>query len=98
MCPKKVTRRRGGGLGAFFDEPVDQPVPAASGPDLQYRNVRRRHVAAVILFVIAPLIAIAHFMEHFGLFRLLGPPWQDILLGYPMAGALLVIGGVTWGR
>jgi hypothetical protein len=61
------------------------------------RSAGRRHAARLggaALVLIGAVMGIAHVFEHLGAFRLLAPGWQDLLLGYPMAG-LLVISGLV---
>ena len=45
----------------------------------------------------APVVAISHMLEHLGKFQLMSPAAEDIFIGWPMALALLIIGGILWG-
>lgn len=54
---------------------------------------RRRRFTAYGLMMLGGVIAVSHLLEHLGAFQLLpNPALQDILLGYPTGGLLLVIG------
>jgi hypothetical protein len=52
-----------------------------------------RRVISWSLFALAPLIAVQHLVAHAGWRPIpLSMGWQDILIGYPTAGVLLVVG------
>ncbi len=54
---------------------------------------RRRRFLAYGLMALGVLIAGSHVLEHAGIFQLLpNPALQDILLGYPTGGILVVVG------
>lgn len=54
---------------------------------------RRRRFTAYGLMALGLLIAGSHVLEHAGVFQLLpNPTLQDLLLGYPTGGILVVIG------
>lgn len=56
----------------------------------------RRRVAAWSLFVLALVVAGQHVVAHLGWRPIpLGMGWQDLLLGYPMAGALAVAAAIV---
>lgn len=61
--------------------------------DRQLRRWPRRRIAAWALFVLGGLVAIQHIIAHAG-FRPIpvSMGWQDLLIGYPMAGVLLIAG------
>lgn len=61
------------------------------------RKRRRRRVTAYSLFAAAGLVAASHLLEHLGVIRLMNPTAEDLLLGYPMAGVLLVVGAISLG-
>jgi di/tricarboxylate transporter len=46
----------------------------------------------------APVVFLSHLLEHTGVFQLMGTRLQDILVGYPTAVALLVVGVVLLGQ
>lgn len=60
----------------------------------QHLRGRRRSRIAYVLFGLAVLVAGSHIVEHLGVFQLLSPGWQDLLIGYPTAGILAVAGGM----
>lgn len=55
-----------------------------------------RRVVAWSLFGVAVLVAVFHVLAHGG-WRPIGLSmgWQDLLLGYPMAGLLAIVGLMT---
>lgn len=56
----------------------------------------RRRVAAWSLFVLAVVVAGQHVLAHLGWRPIpLSMGWQDLLLGYPMAGALAVTAAIV---
>ncbi len=55
-----------------------------------------RRVLSWSLFALAALTAVQHLVAHAGWRPLpLSMGWQDILVGYPTAIGLLIIGGLT---
>lgn len=74
------------------------PSSAAAAAALQrFSRQRRRRAVAVVLFVLAPIIAVSHILEHLGSFQLMRPAMEDVFIGWPTALIMLVIGGVLWG-
>ena len=65
---------------------------AAAQREVRIRKRHRRRWIARGLLVAAVLVAVSHALEHADAFRLLSPGWQDILIGYPTAGVLAVVG------
>lgn len=63
----------------------------------RFTRRRRRRGIAIGLFVLAPVIAVTHMMEHLGSFQVMSPAAQDIFIGWPMALMLLIVGGILWG-
>ena len=58
----------------------------------------RRRIAAWALFGLALLVAAQHVLAHLGWRPVpIGMGWQDLLIGYPTAGALAVIAAVVAG-
>lgn len=56
------------------------------------RRQRRRYIAYGLM-ALGVLIAGSHVLEHAGLFTLLpNPTMQDLILGYPTGGILVVVG------
>jgi len=64
----------------------------------ELRRSTRRHVIAYVLFVVAGVMAVAHFFEHAGTFTIVSPGFADLFLGWPMAGVLALIGAIVYGR
>ena len=54
-------------------------------------------IEAFILFGLAILVAVGHIFEHGGGIRLMSPGLQDLLIGYPTAGILAVMGAIRFG-
>lgn len=93
MSPKRrVTRPNSAQLAA---------AAAARAPKrdaaLQYRRLRQRRRVAIVLFVLGPLVAAFHLLEHLNFVRLFNPHLEDLLIGYPTAIVLLVVGATMWG-
>ena len=53
---------------------------------------------AITLWIVAAVMAVAHFFEHAGTFRVMANGAQDLLLGWPMAAMLALVGAVTYGK
>lgn len=54
---------------------------------------RRRRLLAYTLMALGVLVAGSHILEHLGAFQLLpNPTLQDLVLGYPTGGLLVVVG------
>ncbi len=70
------------------------PAKAAAA---RYARRQRRRRFAVVLFVLGPLVAAFHLVEHLGFVRLFNPRLEDVLIGYPTALGLLIVGGILWG-
>ncbi|WP_278258295.1 hypothetical protein [Nocardioides convexus] len=48
------------------------------------------------LFGLAGLVAVQHLLAHGGFRPIpISMGWQDLLIGYPMAIALVVVGGIA---
>ena len=59
-------------------------------------NWSKRRVLSWSLFSLAGLVAIQHLLAHGGWRPIpLSMGWQDILVGYPTAILLVVIGGIA---
>lgn len=58
-----------------------------------YNNWPPRRIAAWALMLLGGLVAIQHLVAHLGITPIpLSMGWQDLLIGYPAAGLLLVAG------
>ena len=42
--------------------------------------------------LLAPVIFITHILEHVGVFRVMSPGLEDILIGYPTAFIVAILG------
>jgi hypothetical protein len=78
------------------------PTPAAGSRTAtatreRFVRRRRRRGVAIGLFVLSPVIAITHILEHLGKFQLMSPAAEDLFIGWPMAFVLLIVGGILWG-
>ena len=68
----------------------------ASATDLQLSNWSRRRVVSWTLFGVAAVVAVQHLLAHGGFRPIpLSMGWQDILIGYPTAIALVIVGGIV---
>ncbi|QHE74296.1 hypothetical protein [Rhodococcus sp. WAY2] len=58
-----------------------------------YRRERRRRVVGWLLVAIGVVMGLAHVVTHLGQLHFLpSAGWQDLLLGYPMAMAIVFVG------
>ena len=59
----------------------------------EWEKRRRRRVTAYSLMGLGVLVAGSHVLSHAGLFQLLpNPSMEDLLIGYPTGGILVVVG------
>ncbi|MBA3338550.1 MAG: hypothetical protein H0T54_02140 [Geodermatophilaceae bacterium] len=93
---KKMTRRDDDDLTQRLWEAELQRRHAVERQE-RYQRRRRKRVVALVFVTLAVLLGLSHVLEHMGAFRILDPGWQDLLLGYPMASVLLIVGGILWG-
>ncbi len=93
MSPKRKVSRPG---SAQLAAAAASRIPAKDAGVVFTRRRRRRRIA-VFLFALGPLIAALHLVEHVGFVRFFNPGLQDVLIGYPTAILLLVLGGILWG-
>lgn len=64
--------------------------------DRQLSTWSKRRFASWSLFGLAALIAVQHLVAHAGWRPIpISMGWQDLLIGYPAAGVLAVIGGIV---
>lgn len=58
-----------------------------------YRRERRRHGWGWLLVAIGIVMGAAHIITHLGRLQFLpSAGWQDLLVGYPTAGAIALVG------
>jgi len=66
-----------------------------SDVDKQLSNWTKRRVVSWSLFGLAGLVAVQHLVAHAGFRPLpLSMGWQDILVGYPTAMGLAIVGAI----
>ncbi|NYI77056.1 hypothetical protein [Nocardioides panzhihuensis] len=64
--------------------------------DRQLSNWSKRRIASWSLFGLAAVVAIQHLVAHAGWHPIpMSMGWQDVLIGYPMAIGLGIIGGIV---
>ena len=62
------------------------------------RRQRTRHqIQAAALFALAAVIAVTHFFEHAGTIQIASQGLEDLLLGFPMAAVLALLGAIRLG-
>lgn len=67
-----------------------------SAVDKQLSNWSKRRVLSWSFFALAGIVAIQHVLAHGGFRPIpISMGWQDLLLGYPMAIAVAVAGGIA---
>ena len=62
-----------------------------------FERQQRRHRIAYAIWILAAVMAIAHFFEHAGTVQIVSATFEDLALGWPMAGVLAIAGGVIYG-
>jgi len=55
-----------------------------------YRRERRRKIVGWLFVAVGSVMAVVHIVAHLGRLNMVGQ--QDLLLGYPMAAALVLAG------
>ncbi|WP_202911498.1 hypothetical protein [Segeticoccus rhizosphaerae] len=67
-------------------------------PEAEYRRKRRIIRAGQALMGLGVLVGLQHFLFHLGTFGAQPSGWQDLLIGYPTAGVLVIAGAIAAGR
>lgn len=63
----------------------------------RYRRTRRLVRSGQAMMALGALVALSHWMAHIAMKG--GPPGiQDLLVGYPTAGILIVVGAIMAGQ
>ncbi len=76
-----------------------QQQNAAAQKRLQHAaKTRQKHIVGAVLIALGFVVAAAHIVEHLDYLRLMSPGWQDLLIGYPTAGLLILAGFVLVGQ
>jgi hypothetical protein len=91
---RQLDRRKTAQQSGARETQAQQKVAAAQ-LDLARRH--RRHMQAYALYGIAAVIAIGHFFEHAQVFQLMSPGLEDLLIGWPMAAFLALVGAIRYG-
>ncbi len=64
--------------------------------DRQLSNWTKRRVISWSLFVVGAMVAVQHLLAHAGWRPIpISMGWQDILIGYPTALVLAIIGAIA---
>ena len=61
------------------------------------RALRKRQWIAGGLFSAGAIVGVSHIVEHAGVFHVFSSGIDDFLIGYPMAGLLVVYGAIKLG-
>jgi len=86
-----VRRRRLGRLRRAHAARVQQTEAEARRAAWEKRRRKRR--LAWVLISLGAVVGVSHLLEHLDVIQVLpNPTAQDLLLGYPTAGLLIVIG------
>lgn len=56
---------------------------------------RRRRAAGWALVALGVAIGVQHWLAHLGLFHVISPGWDDLVVGYPMAALLVIVGSIV---
>lgn len=62
---------------------------------IEYQRERRRRIAGWALVGIGTVMALVHMITHLGKLQIIG--MQDLLIGYPMAAVLILVGFLVMG-
>ena len=61
----------------------------------QRRRIAAHSVVGILLIVLAAALVPTHLAEHAGAIRLMPPAWEDLLIGFPTAGILIIAGFIA---
>ncbi len=89
-----MRRRRAAREPAARETQRQQEIAAAKRDGTKRR---RRHAIAYAMFTVAAVMAITHVFAHAGSVTVLAQGWQDLLLGWPMAGMIAISGAIVYG-
>ena len=92
---KQAVERRRGARDEVARE--TQRLQHAAEVRRDFKRRQRRHMVAYALWILAAVIAVGHFFEHAGTVQIVSATFQDLALGWPMAGVLAIAGGVIYG-
>lgn len=91
---KEVERRRAGRQVDARETQRQQEMAAARA---EWAERERRHRMAYALWAVAAVMAVSHIFEHAGTINLMSSGLEDLLIGWPMAGLLAIVGGIVYG-
>lgn len=91
---REVARRRSiRGKRAALTQAEQERAALQKQIDRQLAGWSPRRVATWALFVLAAIVAVQHLLAHSGERPLpISMGWQDLLVGYPMAALLALVG------
>ena len=82
----------------ILDEREALQLQANAALNRHLRSHGRNQRFAYAIFVAAAVIGVGHFFEHFGTFKIVSSGFEDFFLGWPMSGALVVVGAIVLGK
>jgi hypothetical protein len=91
----RVERRR---AASEVEARETQRKQAEAAMRLKYINRRRHHIASFVIWGVAVILAVSHFFEHLNLFQVMSAGLEDVLIGWPLAIMLALVGAIVWGR
>lgn len=91
-------RRRRRKAASVRAHQTQQAQTEAEARRRRYRGRQQRRIVAWALFALAAVIALTHVLEHAGIFQVMSPGLEDLVIGYPAAMVIAVAGGVALGR
>jgi hypothetical protein len=91
---QRVDRKRGTRAARARDT---QLLQATADARQSWRQRRRRHAIAYVMFAVAVVLAVSHFFEHYGALRLMSSGLEDLFIGWPMAAILALSGAIIYG-
>jgi len=91
---KQVERRQS---ATEVDARETQRLQAIAAAQRDCASRRRRHRRAYALWILAVVLAVTHVFEHTNTIRVMSSGLEDLLIGWPMAIVLAMVGGIVYG-
>lgn len=87
----EVTRRRKRDQQAARARETQASQRAAAAA-AAWQVSRRRQVIALVLIAVGVIVGLSHLLQHLGLYKLMASGMADLLIGYPTAFVLAIVG------
>lgn len=100
--PASKSRRKGTRVPRRRDKGAEARARAtqaaqreAESRKLTLAAYRKRRVFGWTLVGLGAVVFVQHLISHMGVFNLISPGWDDLVVGYPMAGLLGLAGAIV---